>query len=1124
MGPQPNHILSVIVFAQGGSQMNCFLRFLVVVSLITPVFAQFETADVLGTVRDGSGGAVANATVVLANEDTGIQAKTTTDNNGNFTFPNVKVGKYTVSAEAPGFSKAVATGVRAEVNARQRVDLTMQVGQVTESVDVTAGIATLETDSSEKGQVIHTQQIVELPLNGRNYADLALLSTNVHRSPMAALFSPSGTPREAAFNVNGMRSTYNNFLLDGLDNNAYSPSNQGYSSQVVQPSPDAMGEFKVITSNFSAEYGRVGGGVINAALRAGTNQFHGTAYEFLRNTSLNATGFTFSPAIFQKPTLQRNQFGFTIGGPIIKNKLFFFADYEGFRQLQRYLNLDSIPSLTDRSGVLPVSVVNPLTGVVYPAGTQIPISKLNPFAASVLTGLPAPNGPGRANNDEALLLVRDYSDKYDAKIDYQINNKMTSFLRFSQRKDLQYYQPDISGPSGGGGNGYIHAIQQQAAIGYTWTVTPTQLFDFRFGFTHVLAGKVPPYLGGPSMQDLYGFAGLPTSPSLTGGLNSQAVSGFNAFGRQTSNPQFQNPTSFNPKLNYSWIKGRHALKFGYEMVAIRTEVLDVNPLYGADTYAGQFSKPTCAQLGQATGCTIATDATSYNLADFMFGLPSTIQLGNNFVTNLRQHVHSLYVQDDFRVSSKLTLNLGLRWEFATPIWERDNNWTNFDPSTNTLVKASSGSLYNRTLIHPDYKDFGPRLGFAYSVMPKTVVRGGYGISYSFFNRPGSAQEGINAPQALFGILTQAIPAGGPVPSTFLTTLNSFTTGIANPANFNPLSSNIDYISADTRWPYIQSWVLSVQRELTKDTVVEVAYNGNHSLRLPIIGDYNQAFPNLPGQTLGVQARRPIQSFGPITWLDPAGSNNYNGLSARVEHRFGAGLYFLNSFTWSKALGDSEQALESAAGYYVANPQNIRNLAQEKGPTSFDVKFINVTSVVYQVPFGKGRKFGSNVNPIVDAALGGWELNTINTANTGVPIDVSYAPSAANDVTGLTNDYRGQAILRPNVSGSSISQSKGAMVNNYFAGYTFTTPPASAPFGNAGRDAFRAPGLEQWDLGVNKNFRVTEKTSVQFRSEFFNVLNHTNFGIPTAISTSAAFGTIRTTYPSRQIQFALKFIF
>ncbi len=392
---------------------------------------------------------------------------------------------------------------------------------------------------------------------------------------------------------------------------------------------------------------------------------------------------------------------------------------------------------------------------------------------------------------------------------------MTSFLRFSQRKDLQYYQPDIAGPSGGNGNGYIHSIQQQAAIGYTWTLTPSSLFDARFGFDHILAGKVPPYLGGPSMEQLYGIPGLPTSPNLTGGLNTQSISGFSQLGRQTSNPQFQNPTSYNPKLNYSMIKGRHAIKMGYEFTDIHTEVLDVNPLYGADTYAGQFSKPTCAQLGQAAGCTITNDATSYDLADFIFGLPSTIQLGNNFVTNLRQHVTALYVQDDYRVSSKLTLNLGLRWEYATPIWERDNNWTNFDPSTDTLIKATSGSIYNRALVHPDYKDFGPRLGLAYSFTPKTVLRAGYGISYSFFNRVGSAQEGINAPQALFGLLTQSIPAGGSVPSTFLTTQNSFTTGIANPANFNPIVSNIDYIPANTRWPYIQSWFLSVQREIAR---------------------------------------------------------------------------------------------------------------------------------------------------------------------------------------------------------------------------------------------------------------------------------------------------------------------
>ncbi len=1086
-------------------------------------FGQFESSEVLGTVRDTSGAILPKATVTLKNEQTGIESKTVSDDSGNYDFFNVKVGRYTVTSELTGFETFITHGVLVNVDARQRVDITLQVGAVNQSVTVSDAAAALETDSSEKGQVIHTQQIVELPLNGRNYSDLALLATNVHRSPLSVLFAANGTPREGSFNVNGMRSTYNNFLLDGLDNNAYSPSNQGYSSQVVQPSPDAIAEFKVITSNFSAEYGRVGGGVINAALRSGTNEFHGTAYEFLRNTDLNAVGFTFSPAVFQKPTLQRNQFGVTLGGPIIKNKLFFFADYEGFRQLQRYLNFDSIPNLHDRGGVLPVTVVDPLTHTLYPAGTQIPVAQLNPFAAQVLSQLPAPNGPGRSNNYEALLLVKDYSDKYDAKLDYQINNKMTSFLRFSQRKDLQYYQPDIPGPSGGNGNGYIHAIQQQAAAGYTWTITPTSLFDARFGFDHILAGKVPPYLGGESMEQLYGIPGLPTSPNLTGGLNSQSISGFSQLGRQTSNPQFQNPTSFNPKFNYSLIKGKHALKMGYEFTAIRTEVLDVNPLYGADTYAGQFSKPTCAQLGQSSGCKIASDATSYNLADFMFALPSTIQLGNSFVSNLRQHVNALYIQDDYRLSSRLTLNLGLRWEFATPLWERDNNWTNFDPSTDVLIKATSGGLYNRALVHPDYRDFGPRIGMAYSFDPKTVVRGGYGISYSFFNRPGSAQEGINAPQAIFGLLTQSIPAGGSAPANFLTTQNSFTTGIDNPASFNPITSNIDYIPANTRWPYIQSWFFSLQRQLAKDTVLEVSYNGNHSLRLPILADYNQAFPNLPGQTLGVQARRPIKSFGAITWLDPAGNNNYNGLSARLEHRFG-GLYLLNSFTWSKALGDSEQALEYYPGYYQANPQNIRNLAAERGPSSFDVTLIDVTSVVYQLPFGKGRKYASNMNPFLDAIAGGWELNSINTANTGTPIDVSYSPSSANDVTGLTNDYRGEAILRPNISGTPISQSKSQMINDYFAGYTFTTPPAYAPFGNAGRNAFRSPGLEQWDLAADKNFHIFERTQLQFRSEFFNVLNHTNFGLPTAITTSAAFGTIRTTYPARQIQFALKLLF
>ena len=1104
---------------------------------VVPSFAQFDTAEVLGTVRDKTGAVVPKAALTLLNVDTGIQAKTTADDNGNYDFSNVKIGTYKVTAEAKGFSTEVASGITVNVGARQRVDFSLAVGAVTETVEVSGAAAPLETDSSEHGQVINTAAIVELPLNGRNYADLALLSANVVKSPIGASFSPSGTPREGSFNVNGMRSTYNNFLLDGLDNNAYGTSNQSYSSQAVQASPDALAEFKVITSNYSAEYGRVGGAVVNAVMKSGTNQFHGTAYEFLRNTELNATGFLFSPTAFVKPTLQRNQFGVTIGGPLIKNKLFFFADYEGYRQLQRYLNFDSLPDATDRQGNLPVPVVNPLTGIVYPANTPIPASAFNPLAAAMLNLLPPLNGAGRSNNYEALLLIRDYSDKFDAKIDGQINDRMTAFLRFSQRKDIQFYQSSYAGPAGGDGNGFIHSIDQNASAGYTWTVSSNSILEARLGWTHIVAGKEPPLVGGPSLESMFGIQGLPTTPDLTGGFNTQSISGYTALGRQTSNPQFQNPVSWDPKINFSKNLGRHSMKMGWEYLHIDTEILDVNPLYGQDVYSGQFSKPTCAQLSLAPTCTVASDSTSYDLADFIFGLPSQINQGSYTVVNLRQYVHALYFQDDWKVNSKLTVNAGMRWEFATPLYERDNNYSNFNPATDTMQMATGGSLYDRSLVHPDGKDFGPRLGLAYSIDPKTVVRAGYGISYTFFNRVGSALEGINAPQALFGVINQSFPNGGPVPSTFLTTLNSFTTGIANPSAFNPVNSNVVYIPPDSKWPYIQNWFLSVQRQITNSTLVEVSYNGNHSLRLPILADYNQAAPNAQTATcnytvtpvvtsgcLGVQARRPIPSYGPITWVDPAGDNHYDGLSARVEHRIGSGLYFLNSFTWGKAMGDSEQALEYYAGYFEANPQNIHNLAAEKAPSSFDVKLNNVTSLVYQIPFGKGRKYGATMNPVFDAIAGGWELNTINTAHTGTPLDVAYGPSTINDVTGLSNDYRGEAFLRPNVSGTATSQSKSQMLNTYFAGYTFTTPPATEPFGNLGRNAFRAPGLEQWDFAANKTFTIHEGVKLQFRSEFFNLTNHTNFGVPTTTTTSSAFGTIRTTYPSRQVQFALKLLF
>lgn len=1100
--------------------MRRIFRFVLApVLLLAPAWSQFETAEVLGTVRDSSGAVLVNATVTLFNQETGIQARTSTDANGNYNFFNVRVGRYTLVAEAPGFAKFTTTDVVVNVNARQRVDVTMQPGAVTEVIEVRGVAATLQTDSSEKSQLVHAEQIVGLPLNGRNFSDLALLAPNVRKSPIGM---QTTTPREGAINVNGMRSTYNNFMLDGMDNNAYSTSNQGFSNQVALPSPDAVAEFEVVTSNFSAEYGRVGGAVINVVMRSGTNKFHATAYEFLRNTRLNAVGF-FRPAGGVKPILNQNQFGATLGGPIIKNRIFYFGDYEGFRQIQKTVYIASIPNMNDRAGILPVTVYNPLTGRLYPAGTPV---EMIPFARKVLSELPpVPAGTVRANNYQQLMLnPRDFADKYDAKLDGQINDKMSGFLRFSQRKDNQYYSPFLEGPSGGSGNGYVRVLAQAAAAGYTWTLSPASLLELRMSFTRMLAGKVPPFLGGPSMEELYGIRGLPTFRELTGGLNTQNITGFTTgiIGRQATNPQFQNPKTWNPKMNYSWVRGRHTMKWGGEMHLIHTQVMDINPVYGLLGYAGQFSRPTCALLGQPAGCTIPADTASYNLADFMFGLPSQIQLANWLVGNYRQRDYFWYVQDDFRVSSKLTLNLGLRWEFATPRWERDNVLSNFDPVGLRMIMARPGSLYNRTLVDPDYRNWGPRFGLAYSILPKTVFRGGYGISYVHHNRMGSADLlGMNGPQVVWATINQSIPAGGPVPANFRTTYQAFPPGMTDPANFDSVNSNVAYIPRDTRWPYIQNWFASFQRELPGNWIVELGYAGNHSLRLPILSDYNQAYPNQPGQSLGVQARRPIPSFGAITWVNPAGQTSYHGFSVRTEHRMSGGLYVLNSFTWSKALGNSEQALEANA-----TVQNIRDLRNERGPTSYDSTLINVTSLIYRLPFGKGRRFGTGWHGVLDALAGGWELTGINTAYSGRPVNVVYTPSAALDVTGRLAEWRGVAQQRPNLIGDPKRPAGADMVAQYWNRTAFAMPTAAAPFGNLGRNALRGPSFWQWDLGVNKNFRIPagETTALQFRSEFFNILNRTNFDQPAANISTADFATIRSTYAPRQIQFALKLMF
>jgi len=1070
--------------------------------LALPAFAQFDTAEVLGTVRDQKEGVLTAATLTLTNQGTGIEAKTQTDSNGHFTFSNVKIGTYTIIAEAVGFSKAEAKDITVSVSARQRVDLTLQVGTVSEVVQVTDVASALQTDSSEHGQVIRRESIVELPLNGRAYSDLALLTTGV-------LKSPSSGSREGSFVVNGLRSVYNNYLLDGIDNNAYGTSNQGFANQVAQPSPDAVAEFKVITNNYSAEYGRSGGATIDVALKSGSNQFHGTAYEFVRNTNLNSIGYIFGarPATFKKPTLQQNQFGFTIGGPVAKNRMFFFGDYEGFRALAKTLTFASLPTPSERQGILPVSVVNPQTGQTYIAGTQIPMTS---FAAKVLSDLPALTGTGRSNNYQQLSLDRNYNDKFDAKIDGQLTNAVSGFVRFSQRKVNIFNEPGIPGPSGGNSNGFTRVLNQQTSAALTWTVSPQSVLEGRFGVSRTRAGKEPPLIGGASMLDTYGITGLPTTPALTGGLTSQTISSYSGLGRQATNPQFQNPLSYDFKINYSRVTGRNTVKVGYEFNKINTEVNDVNPLYGRDTYTGAFSRPAGSPA----------DAGSYSLADFYFGLRNQYALANYVVGNYRQNMTFLYVQDDYRVTSKLTLNLGLRWEYATPRAERDNVLSNFDPSTNTILRAKDGSIYDRALVNPDRNNFGPRVGFAYSIAQKTVVRGGYGMSFIHQNRVGSADLlGINFPQVVIATINQT----NPTDPAFRTTQQGYPTGLTDAANFNVANANIAYIPKNYPTSYVQSVFVSVQRELMRNLIVDIGYVGNHSVAIPVIADYNQASPQpTASSTLSLAARRPIQGYGAITWFNPAGFSNYNSLQLKVEKRLSGGLSFLNSFVWGKAIDNSAQSLDTNGGN-DASPQDVRNMAAEKGLSNYDQKLTNITSVVYQLPFSGGT------NPVVKAVAGGWQLSVINSALSAQPINLrAWAGSipAAFQTVGNLSGFRGGETFRPNVSGPVLAVNPADQTNTYFntANVSLPTDPSN-PFGNAGRNITRGLPVNQLDLGIHKAFELPrEGMALQFRAEFFNVFNHTNFTAPNTDRNSAAFGTIRGTLAPRQIQFALKLMF
>jgi hypothetical protein len=1092
--------------------------------------AQFESASVLGYVHDSSGAAVTNSSVTLTNTATGISQTKTTDSEGKYEFPSVQIGNYKVTAEAQGFSRAVTESFAVQTNARQRVDVTLQAGSVSEEVTVTSAAQLLDTETSSHSTVIGTKQVEDLPLNGRSYADLVLLVPGARKS---ALENTTTSSREGSFNINGQRSAFNNYLLDGLDNNNYGTSNQGFANENIPPSPDAVSEFRVETNNYGAEYGRTTGAVINASIRRGSNQYHGRAWDYVRNTSFNAIG-PFLPVGAGKPKFIRNQFGGTFGGPIWKDHTFFFADYEGVRQIFNNPSASStLPTTAQRAGNFGIPLRNPVTGAVYPTG-QIPASAVTPFARAVIDALPTPTAAGISNNYTITPRGTINDDKGDARVDHTFNDRWSIFGRYSEHRGSIFDPPSIPGRAGGNSNGNVNIQNRNIAGGATWTISANKLLDIRFGWSRNLGGKFPIGQGQSSLLVENGITdGLPTDPLVVRSLNAQSVTGFSQFGAQPSNPQFQNPTIYNPKANFTWIKGKQSMKFGYEYQAVNTEVNDFNPSYGQDNYAGQFSRPL--------GASVSNDAATQqarNLADFMMGNRSSYALTTYAIVNLRQRYNFMYFQDDIKVTPKLTVNAGLRYEIVTPQYEKDNRLANFNPGTNSLIQARNGGVYSRSLVNTPLNNFGPRLGFAYSATDKTVLRGGYGIGYTQWNRAGGENNlTYNGPNVVNANIIQGTsPATSPSASTLCTndtqlqsncfrqTQQGYAANLTTPAYFNPLNTLSRYIPRNFKTGYVQQYQVGIQQQLAYGIVADIAYVGNKSTHLQILADYNQAAPCVGAACGSLQARRPVPGFGGIEIAYGAGSANYNSLQFKLEKRSSKGLYLLNSFTYGRIFDISSGHLETAGG--DNSRVNYANPSRDYGPGGYDQPLADTLSIVYDLPYGHGRKWGGSSGRLTNTALGGWQLTLINTMTSGLPVNITYSLSSSSPlyVSDLVT-YRPQRLNNGRIKGPSSGRVKTATtVNNYFVPANLTTP-TTYPWGNVTRNSERSNAFYQADLGLHKAFPLwSESSNFDFRAEAFNVLNKVNYQQPNSTFGGSSFGQITGAYPARQLQLAAKIIF
>ncbi len=1090
------------------------------------LFAQ-TSAGINGSVLDSSGALIPGANITVTNLETGAKRETASSNSGAYQLPLLQPGSYTVSVRKQGF-KQVTRDVRLELNQIVEIDFNMETGAVSETVEVQGVAPLLEPNTSSVGQVIETKAVSDLPLNGRNFTQLAILGPGVTGVGYAASGTiGSGTrpddmrPGTELFS-NGNREQSNNFMLDGVDNNF-----RRNGLITLRPSVEDVREFKIQTNLFQAEQGRNPGATVNVITKSGSNSFHGSAYEFFRNTQLDAKNFFAKPGA-PKAQYQQNQFGASLGGPIRRDKLFFFADYEGYRKRQgTFASVNTVPTVAMRNGDFSAvrPVYNPFS--VHPAagtasgfardafpGSMIPKSMFDSVTSRLIQAYPLPDTPALANNQVTNPVLGQSWDQGDIRVDYNLGANTTLFGRFSQQNTLTLPPstfglrmiPGLDVPVGLGNSttyaGTNDLVAHHAVIAGTHVFNPTLIIDARFGYgrfhLNALKDGASP---GANLGEKLGVKNSNQGP-FSYGLPIFSPSNYSGIGGPAALPTLRLENTFNPNVTLTKVSGAHTIKFGTNIV--RRQIIDFQTNQGD----GLFNfDPTFTANPNSPG------TTGDSMASFLLGTASGISQDFLLVwPGIRTIEIGSFIQDDWKVNAHLTLNLGLRYEYTPPPVEVNNQWANINLATGKLLLA--GVNADRQVgVQNDGNNWAPRFGFAYQARSHTVIRGGFGI---FYNTQGNGS-------ALFRLHRQ-LPFG----PSYSATVDQFSAtpmrvqnglppipNVDTPTLINNPSGNFNVVPPNYKTGYAQQGNFGIEQEIPKwQLVLKAAYVTN--LGRQVDSNFNINTPD-PGP--GTPAsRRPLRNILPnvvnATYGDTTGISNYHSLQVTAERRFAKGLGWLGAYTYSHSIDNVP--LQQGGGADGPIPQDIRYRFLDRGTSGFDIEHRTSQSVIYDLPFGRGRHFDIS-NSFTNAIFGGWQVNGILTVQSGLPFTPTLATSVSN-----AGGSRPDRLTSGETADPTITHWFDTSFNR--AGAAWATP-RQFTYGNGGRNILRGPGRTNLDFSAFKVIPVTERFQLQFRGEFFNIFNHPQFDLPNATIGSAAAGVISSTVGSpRDIQLSLRLTF